>query len=164
MTEQRKPVTFQIIKDDPTDGHGGYGIGAISLENVAPLILDVDDQTVEIDVGAMHAKSAVEKGIKWGSEEEVPNGRKYFIVWVAVERGAEGTYYAGVTACPMWIDREARRGFKRLPEHVNLLDRALKRKIILDALDAKSKATLRAFLEAHDAGMWARASKELKEN
>src|SRR5690606_17110185 len=40
MANEEKPkqkVGFTIIKNDPTDGHKGYGIGSLSLENVSPL-------------------------------------------------------------------------------------------------------------------------------
>lgn len=62
MSNNEKPkqkVGFTIIKDDPTDGHKGYGIGSLSLENVSPLFIDVAEQEAFIDIGAMHARSEV---------------------------------------------------------------------------------------------------------
>ncbi|WP_153127003.1 YwhD family protein [Peribacillus tepidiphilus] len=161
--QPKKKIEFNIIKNDSTDGHGGFGVGALSLENVSPVIIDVEAGEAVVDVGAMHARSAVEKGIKFlPNKEEVPNGKPYWLVWVAIERRAEGPYYAGVTACEMTVDREIRRGYKSLPEHVNKLDKALKRKIMVDHMDAKSKNVLKEFLVKHDAGMWERSSDELK--
>ncbi|MGL4521528.1 MAG: YwhD family protein [Bacilli bacterium] len=161
--EQKKNISFQIIKDDPTDGHQKAGVGVISLENIAPIIIDVEDQSAFIDMGALHAKSDVEKGVKWLKDlEEVPNSKKYYIVWVAVEREQEGAVYAGVCGCPMWIDKPNRKGFKRLPEHVNLLDKALKRKVVLESLDEQSKETLKTFLKNHDEAMWNRSSDVLR--
>jgi len=68
MTNENKPkpkLGFTIIKDDPTDGHGGYGIGSLSLENVSPVIIDVDEGLAQIEIGAMHARSDTERGIKF---------------------------------------------------------------------------------------------------
>ena len=47
----------------------------------------------------MHARSTVEKGIKFlTNKDEVPNGKPFWLVWVTIERTATGAYYAGVTA------------------------------------------------------------------
>ena len=43
-----KKMSFTIIKDDPTDGHKGFGIGSISLENVTPLFIDVQEEEAYI--------------------------------------------------------------------------------------------------------------------
>lgn len=163
MNEQKKKMQFNIIKDNPTDGHKGFGIGSVSLENISPVIIDVQAKEASIEIGAMHARSAVEKGIKFlKNKEEVPNGKPYWIVWVAIERKEDGPYYAGVTACEMTVNRSIRRGYKSLPEHVNNLDKAMKRKIITSHMDDSSKEVLRKFLENHDAEMWERSAEELK--
>lgn len=76
------------MKDDPIDGHPGFsGGGAISLENMSPLIVDPNEDRVWVDMGAMHARSEVEKRIRFVTDkEEVPNGKPYWIVWTTVER------------------------------------------------------------------------------
>ncbi|WP_042351103.1 YwhD family protein [Bacillus massiliigorillae] len=164
MDNQNKKMQFNIIKNNPTDGHKGFGAGSLSLENISPIIIDVQEKDAFIDVGAMHARSATEKGIKFlKNKEEVPNGKPYWIIWVAIERNEEGAYYAGVTACEMTIDRSIRRGYKSLPEHVNNLDKAMKRKIITSHMDDISKAVLKEFLQKHDHSMWDRSSDELKQ-
>jgi len=161
--EQKKKVGFNIIKNDPTDGHKGFGKGALSLEQVSPVIIDVEEGSAHIDIGAMHARSAVEKGIKFlKTKDEVPNAKPYWLVWVTVDRNAEGPFYAGVTACEMTVDRAIRRGYKSLPEHVNRMDKSLKRHIIVDDMDDRSKAVLQDFLVSHNAEMWERSSDELK--
>ena len=49
------------------------------------------------------------RGIKFTpNKEDTPNGRLCWIVWVAVDRNEEGSYYAGATACEMLVDTEAR--------------------------------------------------------
>lgn len=161
--EQKKKVGFNIIKNDPTDGHKGFGKGALSLEEVSPVIIDVEEGSAHIDIGAMHARSAVEKGIKFlKTKEEVPDAKPYWLVWVTVDRKEEGPYYAGVTACEMTVNRDIRRGYKSLPEHVNRMDKSLKRHIIVDVMDDRSKTILRDFLTSHNEQMWNLSSEELK--
>lgn len=163
MEQKKKPIGFNIIKSEPTAGHGGFGAGVLSLDNVSPVIIDVEAGEAVVDIGAMHARSAVEKGIKFTpNREEVPNGKPYWLVWVTIDRNEEGPYYAGLTACEMTIDREARRGYKLLPDHVNKLDKSLKRRVIVDHMDEKSKRVLASFLQQHDIEMWNRSSAELK--
>lgn len=165
MTEKKKSIGFNIIKSDPTDGHKGYGIGALSLDNVSPVIIDVEEGEAVVDIGAMHARSAVEKGIKFlKTKEEVPNGKPYWLVWVTIDRREEGPFYAGVTACEMTVDRSIRRGYKSLPEHVNRMDKSIKRHIIVEHMDDKSKGILSDFLKKHDPGMWERSSQQLKDD
>ncbi|PKG22581.1 YwhD family protein [Niallia nealsonii] len=161
--KKKKTIGFNIIKNDPTDGHGGFGVGALSLENVSPVIIDVEAGEAEVDVGAMHARSAVEKGIKFLKEKaEVPNGKPYWLVWVTIDRKLEGPYYAGVTACEMTVDRSIRRGYKSLPEHVNNMDKSMKRHIMVEHMDEKSKKVLAEFLRNHDEILWNNSTEELK--
>ncbi|MEW9500893.1 YwhD family protein [Jeotgalibacillus marinus] len=162
--KKKKTIGFNIIKNDPTDGHGGYGIGALSLDNVSPVIVDVEEGEAEIDVGAMHARSKAEKGVKFTqNREDSEGGKQFWLVWVTVDRKPEGPYYAGVTACEMVINREKRRGYKMLPEHVNLMDKSMKRKIIVEKMDERSKGVLADFLKRHNAAMWTHSEQELRE-
>jgi hypothetical protein len=165
MTQpKKKSIGFNIIKDDSTDGHGGYGVGALSLENISPVFVCPSDEEVFVDIGAMHARSVVEKGIKFlPNKDEVPNGKLYWLVWVTIDRKQEGPYYAGVTACEMTVDREIRRGYKSLPEHVNKMDKSLKRRIMVEEMDNKSKDLLREFLKSHNEEIWTLSNDDLKE-
>ena len=164
MEGKKRKVEFNIIKNDPMDGHKGFGKGALSLDNVSPVIIDVEEGEAVIDVGAMHARSVVEKGIKFlKTKEEVPNGKPYWLVWVTIDRDERGPYYAGVTACEMTVDRSIRRGYKSLPEHVNRMDKSIKRHIIVDHMDDKSKAILREFLKNHNAQLWENSTQQLKD-
>ncbi|CAM4072900.1 hypothetical protein BAMA_01660 [Bacillus manliponensis] len=163
MAEKKKTIGFNIIKNDSTDGHGGFGVGALSLENISPVFVDVEEGTAFVDIGAMHARSVVEKGIKFlPNKEEVPNGKPFWLVWVTIERTAKGAYYAGVTACEMTVDREIRRGYKSLPEHVNKMDKSLKRYIMVDHMDAPSKKVLGEFLKGHNEEVWNFSSEKLR--
>lgn len=128
------------------------------------MIIDVEEKEAVIDIGAMHARSAVEKGIKFlKSKEEVPNGKPYWLVWVTIDRREDGPYYAGVTACEMTVDRSIRRGYKSLPEHVNLMDKSMKRKIVVSHMDDVSKKVLADFLKSHNKALWEASTDELKE-
>lgn len=163
--KKKKTVGFNIIKNDPTDGHKGFGIGSLSLENVSPVIIDVEAGEAIVDIGAMHARSAVERGIKFlKSKEEVPNGKAYWLVWVTIDRKPEGPYYAGVTACEMTVDRSIRRGYKSLPDHVNKMDKSMKRHIMVDDMDDKSKKVLADFLKNHDQQLWDNSVDQLKKD
>lgn len=157
--KEKKSLAFNVVSNKE---HKGFGAGSIDLNNVSPIIIDGGE--AYIDIGAMHAKSRVEKGIKFlPNKEDVPNGRTCWIVWVAVDRNEEGQYYAGATACEMMVDPEARRGWKILADHVNRLDYALKRRIMLDNLGAEEKAALKALLVSHNEEWWDRSPDVLKE-
>lgn len=167
MANEEKPkqkVGFTIIKNDPTDGHKGYGIGSLSLENVSPLFIDIEEQAAFIDIGAMHARSEVERGIKFTTNrEDSAGGKPYWLIWITIDFNPEGPYYAGVTACEMVVNREKRRGYKLLAEHVNLMDKSMKRKIIVDKMDGTSKRVLAEYLESHNPEMWANSREELRQ-
>lgn len=160
--EKPKKMEFTIIKNNPTDGHKGFGIGSISLENVSPVIIDIEQKTAEVDIGAMHARSAVERGIKFTTDRaDSEGGKPYWLVWVTVEQRPEGPYYAGVAACEMVINREKRRGYKILADHVNKMDKSMKRHIIVDHMDESSKHVLGEFLISFNEEMWNNSDKSL---
>ncbi|ASS67825.1 YwhD family protein [Paenibacillus sp. RU4T] len=142
--------------------HRGFGAGTIDLSRVSSVIIDGGE--AYIDNGAIHAKSKVEKGIKFLTDKEaVPNGRPCWIVWVAVDRDDEGSYYAGATACPMTVDPEIRRGWKILAQHVNNLDYAIKRRFMLEELPASDKQALKKLLIENNAEWWENSPAALKE-
>ena len=165
MGNEQKPkpkMGFTIIKDDPTDGHKGFGIGSLSLENVSPVIIDVEEEVATIEIGAMHARSPLERGIRFlPTREESANGKAYWLVWVTIDYKEEGPYYSGVTACEMVIDRSIRRGYKNFPDHMNRMDRSMKGRIMVDEMDDTSKRVLADFLKAHNEEIWNRSNPEL---
>lgn len=63
LVADKKGFQFNIIKNDPLDGHKGTNIGAISLDNVAPVFIDLQEKEAFIDIGAMHARADVEKAL-----------------------------------------------------------------------------------------------------
>lgn len=164
--QKKKPkLGFTIIKDDPTDGHKGFGIGALSLENVSPVIIDVDEKVATIEIGAMHARSDVERGLKFVQDrEESSGGKQYWLIWVTIEYKEVGPYYAGVTACEMVVNRQKRRGYKDFIEHMNKLDKSMKRHIMVDHMDDVSKQVLAEFLEGHNEELWLNSEAKLHED
>lgn len=141
--------------------HKGFGAGSIDLNNISAVI--IDGQDAYIDLGALHAKSKIERGIKFSAnKDDVPNGRRCWIVWVAVDKKEEGAYYAGAMACEMLVDTEARRGWKILADHVNKMDYAMKRRINLEGLSEEEKAALKRCLIEYNEEMWNASGEELK--
>lgn len=163
-SDKKKSNPFTIIKDDSTDGHGGYGIGSISLENMSPVIVDPNEDRAFVDMGAMHARSEIERRVKFiNSKDEVPNGKLYWIVWVNVEKSENGPYYAGVCGSKVLVDRSIKRAYKSMPEHVTHMDKSLKGKIMLEHMDDHSKKLLKDFLVDFNRDMWSNSTDELKE-
>ncbi|GAE33588.1 YwhD family protein [Halalkalibacter akibai] len=161
---KKKTSGFNILSNDSTDGHGGYGAGTLNLDNVSPVFVDPTEGEAFVDMGALHARSAVEKRIKFlKNKEEVPNGKLYWLVWVTVQHKDGKPYYAGVAGCEMTVDISIRRGYKSLPEHVNKMDKSLKGHILVDDMDDKSKAILAKFLKEHNEQIWENSTKELHE-
>ncbi|PTX62452.1 YwhD-like protein [Melghirimyces profundicolus] len=157
---KKKNSGFNIIRGDSTT-HGGYYTGTLNLSDLSSVLIDGDE--AKIDLGLIHAKSSVERRIKFVSDpEEVPGGKEYWVVWVAVDRNENGPYYAGAAACPMRVDREARRGWKNLAFHVNRMDDALKRRYRLEELGEREKRALRKLLVENDSAMWENSPEELK--
>lgn len=157
----KKKSQFQIIRSDSTT-HGGYYTGTLNLSNLSSVLIHRDQ--AKIDLGLLHAKSAVERGVRFTADrEEIKQGELYWVVWVAVDRNEQGPYYAGVSACPMVINHEERRGWKNLAEHVNRMDDALKRRIRLGELGDIEKKALKKLLIEHNEEMWNNSSDELKQ-
>ncbi|MEK4425092.1 YwhD family protein [Solibacillus sp. FSL K6-1523] len=159
---------FTIISNDSTDGDGGYGVGSIDLNNVTPVIIDCENEHVYIDVEALHGRSKIEKKVRFAPDlaHASDDYYRYWIVWVATQIGQNGPYYAGCTASEVRVSKEERRiklGYKSLPEQVNYLDKALKRKFILDHIDSNSKKLLYQFLSDFNEAYWEHSPEELKQ-
>src|SRR5690625_1273818 len=162
---KKQKQQFTIIKDDSTDGHGGYGAGSISLENMSSVIVDPNENKAYVDMDAMHARSAVERRVKYYSDRsEVPDGLLYWIAWVTVEMGDKGSYYHGVAASELRIDRPNKRGYKKLGEHVKHMEQSLKGEVVVNHMDEKSRKLLGDFLKTFDEELWENASDALKES
>lgn len=158
-------VKFNIIKNDPLTGHRGSNMGSISLENIAPVYVDKDTQEVFIDLGGLHARAEVETRVKWVTdlaEVEGEGAREFWLVWVAVERKEIGPVYHGVYACYEMVNKEKRRGYKLMHEHVNALDKAMKGKVDVSMMDSQSRESLKQFLINHNEEMWNNSKEVIK--
>ncbi|MEI7026431.1 YwhD family protein [Paenibacillus sp. y28] len=142
--------------------HKGFGSGMLDLSNLSSMIVDGDE--AYIDLGAIHAKSKVERGCKFTTNKaEVPDGRRCWIVWVEIGRDDEGqAYYAGLTTCEMLVDSEKRLIWKILPEHVQKMEWALKHRYVVEDLNEKEKEALRTRLAEYKPEWWERTPEELK--
>ena len=80
---------------------------------------------------------------------------------VTTERSEEGPYYAGVTACYLLVNKSIRRGYKSMPEHVNMMDKSMKHQFIIDQIGDDNKQILKEFLQNHNVEMWNNSSEEL---
>lgn|SRR5690625_72532 len=162
---KKQKQQFTIIKDDSTDGHGGYGMGSISLENMSSVIVDPTENKAYVDMDAMHARSDIERRVRYYSDRnEVPDGRLYWIVWVTVENGEKGPYYFGVAASELRVDRPNKKAYKSMPEHVTHMEKSLQGKVVVDHMDEHSRTLLGDFLKDFDENMWKNSSEELKDN
>ncbi|GAA0445816.1 YwhD family protein [Virgibacillus salarius] len=165
QSSNKKKNNFTIIKDDSTDGHGGYGYGSISLENMSSVIVDPNENKAYVDMAAMHARSDIERRVKYlNDKNEVPNGKLYWIVWVNVDQGENGPYYSGVAGSELRVDRSIKRAYKSMPEHVTHMEKSLKGKVIVDHMDEHSKKLLKDFLVEFDSDMWKNSKDELKDS
>lgn len=153
---------FNIIRNDSTT-HGGYYTGTLNLNNLSSILIQGDH--AKIDLGLIHAKSSVERGIRFiHNREEIEDGILYWVVWVAIDRSESGPYYAGITACSMVIDHKSRKGWKNLAEHVNRMDDALKRRIKINDLNKVEKQALQRLLIENDESMWNNSKEECKQS
>src|SRR5690625_7569899 len=89
---------------------------------------------------AMHARSEVERRVKYiQNKDEVPNGLLYWIVWVTVEHGDQGPYYAGVDGSELRVDRTIKRAYKSMAQQGTQMEKALKGKKIAETKKQHSK-------------------------
>lgn len=154
---------FTIIKDDSNDGHGGYGVGAISLENMSSVIVDPNENKAYVDMGAMHAHSDVEKRVKFQPDKSlVPNGKLYWIVWVTLDRNDNGPFYYGIAGSEIRVDKPNKIAYKSMPEHVKHMEKSLKGHFIVDHMDEHSRQLLGDFLKEFNEDYWNNSSDGLK--
>lgn len=155
-----KKIAFTILKNDSTDGDGGFGVGVIDLNNITPIIIDCDKDEAYIDIDALHGRSQIEKKVRFSPDKAhaTEDYYAYWIVWMAMEVNDKGPYYHAITASEVRVAESEHRiklGYKSLPEQVNFLDHAMKGKTIIAHMDARSKELLRAFLQQTNADYYA---------
>lgn len=124
----------------------------------------VDGERVFIDNGAIHAKSNVERGIQFTrTKEEVKNPREIWVFWITLKRDeTKQQGYHGAMPFPIYIDDEAKLGYKSLSEQVNKMDKAIKGQIDVSQvpLDVLEKTV--AFLKQVRVDLWEHAKPEFQ--
>lgn len=155
MSEKKK-ISFTIMSDQKKHK-------TMDLSSIAPVIIDCTNKEVFVDMGALHARSKVERGIKFSTNQsDVPNGLPYVIVWLSTSSNDQGVYIHGAGACNMTIDAEARTGYKVLAEHVNSMDAAMKGRFVFGELNAEARQLLKQFLEGYKPGILENSSSFLQ--
>lgn len=170
-TEKRSGSGFNILSGDSTDGHGGFGVGSLSLDHMTPVIIDVERERVFIDMGAIHARSEIEKRVKVIDDpKELNDPKNYWIVWVTTGHAEDGNAkYDGIGACSFLREDEPpegsrfRRAYKSMPEHVNNMDKALKGRVVVDHMDERSRYMLKEYLKGFKEELWHNADASLRE-
>ncbi len=161
---KKKSSNFTILSNDSNDGHGGYGAGTINLDHVTPVFIDIDEAEAFVDMGALHARAQVEKRVKFiPNEDEVPTEgmKRYWLVWITIGTRDKKPYYSGVAGCYMTVNKQAKRGYKSMPEHVNNMDKSIKGKVFVSQMDYSSRQALKDFLKNHNEDMYAHSEAEL---
>ncbi len=146
MSEKKK-INFTIMSDQKKHK-------TMDLSSIAPVIIDCTDKEVFVDMGALHARSKVERGIKFSTNpSDVPNGKAYIIVWISTSTNDAGNYIHGAGVSKMTIDAEERTGYKLLAEHVNAMDVAMKGRFSLSDMTSEERQLLQQFLESYKPGI-----------
>ncbi|MBX6396269.1 MAG: YwhD family protein [Alicyclobacillaceae bacterium] len=126
----------------------------------------IDGDRIWVDRGALHAKSQVERGIHFSEDpDRKGKGRRVVVVWVSMGRNPEGRpCLHGVAGCEMWVDQESKTGYKRLGEHVNQMDRAVKGRVELGVLTAEEKERLARFFAEEHRDVWEATAQQIRDD
>lgn len=131
-----------------------------ALANLSAIVIDGDE--VYVDNPAIHGKGKFEKGISFIKDPDaVPNPRRVALIWATLRRGIAGHGINGLGASLVYIDDEAKVGYKSLPDQVNKMDGAVKGKIMLEALNDRERALLGTFLMAQREELWVNATEQV---
>ncbi|KPV45149.1 YwhD family protein [Alicyclobacillus ferrooxydans] len=119
----------------------------------------IDGDRVYIDNGAIHGKSHLEQGMQWvKTKEEVPTPREIWVVWVTLKRNSDMKQgYHGVMPFQLWIDQQAKVGYKSLADQVNKMDKAVKGQIDVTNVPGEVLEKLTRFLKGVRDDLWEQA-------
>ncbi|EJY55234.1 hypothetical protein URH17368_1974 [Alicyclobacillus hesperidum URH17-3-68] len=127
------------------------------MKGISAVLMDGDE--VFVDNGAIHAKSRIELGIQFvKSLTEVPNPRRVIGLWVTLKRFADGMGYSGAMPFELWIDADAKLGYKKLAEQVNSMDKAVRGTVDLSQLTDAEIEAFASFLRQTRADLWEHAA------
>jgi hypothetical protein len=114
--------------------------------------------------GSIRGPSDVEAGMEpVSAEEEVPQGERWWLAWVAVTHEPDGARgYRGVAAAGIVVDPIARKSFRDRERHSAMLEIALRGGVELTGLAGQERAALRKALLHQDPDAWDRAPESLR--
>ncbi|MCL6515437.1 YwhD family protein [Alicyclobacillus sp.] len=123
----------------------------------------VDGDRVFIDNGAIHAKSNLERGLRFvKTREEVPNPREVWVFWITLRRNPEGQGYNGAMPFCLWVDEAAGVGYKSLAEQVNKMEKAVKGQVDLAGVPDAVVRHVASFLHSLRPDLWEHASEAFR--
>lgn len=127
------------------------------MKGLSAVFLDGDN--VFVDNGAIHAKSQIELGIAFQkSLDEVPNPRHVHGLWITLKRQEGGLGFHGAMPFDLWLDADAKKGFKKLSEQVNHMDKAVRGQVDLSGLPRDVVTKFGDYLRTSRQDLWERAT------
>lgn len=131
------------------------------MKGLSAIFMDGDN--VFVDNGAIHAKSRIEAGIKFvANRDELPNPRHIYGLWITLKRQENGLGYTGAMPFDLWIDDEAKLGYKKLSEHVNQMDKAVRGQVDVSPLPAEVVAKFGEHLRKIREDLWNNAAESFR--
>jgi hypothetical protein len=128
----------------PGAGPGGLGVSVYG-------VVFTDDGAF-LDNGSLHGRSFLEVDMVWvAGKDELGQASRVPIVWLAREGMPERPQaFIGMVAVEMFIDPQARRGWKDFSWHVNRMTDAVRGQVDIGLLSAAERRSLKALLEGLD--------------
>ncbi|GGI97612.1 hypothetical protein GCM10010885_04120 [Alicyclobacillus cellulosilyticus] len=137
--------------------------GDDALRGLSAVLVDGDE--VFVDNGAIHAKSRVERGIAFVDDRAlVPQPRHIIGFWITLHRFEGGTQgFYGAMPFHLWIDSEAKKGYKSLAEQVKGMEKAIRGTVDVSSVPADVRHRVAAFLQQIRPDLWEHAAPGFRE-
>ena len=125
------------------------------------------DGTLTLDPAALHGRSALESQVtEWVRQrQQVGQGRRYWVIWVAIELDAEQrpARYVGLSLAELIVDLQRRMGYKSVAVYVNRMTEAMQGRVSLEPLSFLERQRLREELIRLDPEVWERSESRVKD-
>jgi YwhD family len=119
----------------------------------------VDGDRVFIDNGAIHAKSQLERSVTFvKSKDELESPRSVYVFWITLKRLEGKMGFHGAMPFVLWIDEQAKLGYKSLAEQVNKMDKAVRGQIDVNGIPDDVRRKVREFLVQLRPDLWENAA------
>jgi YwhD family len=119
----------------------------------------VDGDRIFIDNGAIHAKSELERSVTFAkSKDELSSPRLVYVFWITLKRSEGKMGFHGAMPFVIWIDEQAKLGYKSLAEQVNKMDKAVRGQIDLSDIPDEVRLKVRDFLVNLRPDLWENAA------